>query len=312
MPALKRASGAPDIVVPFPRADLSPRVAPALLALCGGQRRIPARRLTNLGVAAFREWLRSAVRGEGPAVGRIASPPPYEALFDPATSEPLPYEASADLRPLDSSRDCAEMLRDGFGASVARLRDDKGALDWLALLRVDDIYPADADGTRKAYSALRYMFRDVEGTRADLGYRHLVWTPALLLHELGDEARVLLTGTQDHPSDAVEQVMARPLVRASRGVAKMLALMYLDDAGTGLVRGAGADGGKGGLRRGGVRDCVAVLAQCERSYDLSSMSAQQLLDLLPDEGGFKAHRARARKRLAAEARTPAPIAVAAE
>jgi len=293
------------------------RLHPDLLAVLGADAyRVKARRLTALGTEMARAWYNAAKADESLG-GFIVQAPPYALLTDDRYSEALGYDAWIDLRPLNTMRDTAEMVVEGFGANIERLRDDKGALDWITLARVDDLYPARDDGSRKAREPLRYLFRDYKRLASghDMGYRHLVWASTFLMHDLGGRARMFLTTPADKPGDIIEQIMARPLVRSAPGLLEALEAMYYDERADRLVRGAKSVRKKskasGAPRKGGIRDFIDIVRQFQRTCRVSRLTAEQIVALVPDDDVFASHKRRAAKKLRVQARAARAAASAA-
>jgi hypothetical protein len=111
-------------------------------------------------------------------------------------------------------------------------------------------------------------------------YRHLLASPYLIYKQIRPAHQIgmaVLNGPVDKPGDAVEQLAARGDLIGSRAVVEAYTELYYDPSKETNKRGA-AGRGRGSFRRFG-----RVLLQLDRTFDLGSMPASKIRDLLPSE-----------------------------
>src|SRR5262245_8842128 len=119
------------------------------------------RRLTQEGIAHFREWLEKGA----------PAPAPFRLLTAPATSEPVQGAHSIEPRNfasrLELGKYLVEVLRDVPNAQV---RFDAGLWDWLSLIYIDVLAPFGPDGKRNMKQIYRYTLE----LRNRLWSRHIL------------------------------------------------------------------------------------------------------------------------------------------
>lgn len=225
---------------------------------------VTARRLTDEGVAAFREWLASGAAGD----------PPHHLLGGLQTSAPLPVVVGLEQRGFASRYELGSYLADrlaplGFG----QIAFDAGLWDWLTLFWFDAIAPRDNSGRRRLHEMARYS-QDAGSRRWS---RHVVRMSWLSVHTHGTHARYFLSTPLDRHTDVLEQIAGQQEVFGSRAAVALGERLYWDPAGMQLRRGAG---GKTG---GSPRRLSRFMRQIRMTYDPETMTAEQLLELLPPE-----------------------------
>lgn len=227
----------------------------------------PLRRLTESGIAAYREWI---------AAGGSGDPPRY-LLEQDGTSVPLEVPIQVQPRTFASKFDLGQWLVQVLAPlEIRTLRFDRGLWNGLALLLLDQLCPKDAAGVRRILKdrAKYDLSLDDYHKRA----RHLVRTPWWLVREHREAARFMLAGPVHEHGELLEQLVNRQEIAASRPIIGAAASLYWDTS---------ADRPKPGAttrRRGGsVRRLVAVVKQLRLTYDMDAMSPEQILQLLPKE-----------------------------
>jgi len=160
------------------------------------------------------------------------------------------------------------------GIDKSRLISERGFWDWLALCWFEDFCPTKADGTRKKPSASPNYIMSEDYKRR---YRHAVYTTWQLVDMHGRNAEFLLFKEPSVRGELTEQFMARQFYLSCDGVIRAAERLYWDQEAEKLKTGAG------GKSHGSSRRLVAWLQQIEVTYDLFSMNAEQILDLIPEE-----------------------------
>jgi hypothetical protein len=226
------------------------------------------RRLNGEGIAAWCAWLQGRERGD----------PPRHLLDDRATSEPV-FPATALLPRGFANRyefgaHLVELLR---GHEIARVRFEAGLWDWLSLHYFDLVCPVDPAGKRRVGEAVRYAF-DVANHQKRA--RHLVRTAWSLVQQHGESARFMLGGPPHVHGDMVEQLANRQEIIGSRSLIGAASLLYWEEERQTFKVGAAT---RESRRGGTVRRLIDIAMQFKLTYDLDSMTPEQILELLPPE-----------------------------
>ncbi len=108
-------------------------------------------------------------------------------------------------------------------------------------------------------------------------YRHAIRTTYLFVKGYGERVYFMFCNPPDKRGEITEQIAARQDIFGCRGVIEAASSLYFDKLRMSPKRGASAKG-PGTVRRFGI-----VLRQLGRTYDLFSLSEQEVLDLLPAE-----------------------------
>lgn len=223
-----------------------------------------ARRLTESGVSAFRAWIASGAPGD----------PPHDLLQNPETSGPLHGVVDVEARSFASRYELGEYLALRLAPlGYARIAFDAGLWDWLTLFWFDEIAPRDAAGKRRLREGARYS-QDAAGRRWS---RHVVRMSWLSVENHGPHARYFLSTPLDRHTDVLEQIAGQQEVFGSRTVVKLGERLYWD-AGAGELRK-----GAGGKSAGSPRRLSRFMKQIRMTYDPETMTADDLLALLPGE-----------------------------
>jgi hypothetical protein len=152
---------------------------------------------------------------------------------------------------------------------------DKGLWSWLAAFYFNNICPVDGNGKRKINEPAFYVLKDPKNYTKY--YRHLLAYPSRLFSELGDSSRIFLIGTFQKRGEITEQFGAYQEIALNKGILDAANLMYWDERTGNLKRGAA---GKGS---GSARRLVRIIRQYQMTYDLNSMTGQEITALLPVE-----------------------------
>jgi hypothetical protein len=227
------------------------------------------RRLTKPGIAQFREYLNNLRAGS-------TAGPPCALLTDPQASEPFAPERFAEQRAFETRLEAARYLSEVFaGLSASSLEEDIGLWSWLSLFYFDQVCPADTDGARSPGRDYRHILEP--GYR--YGHRHLLGGP-FIVYRLHGEKATLLLGTKIHNENMFHHELAsRQAFISNPAILEAASMLYLDRR-TGRPKRGAQD-----PRRapGTLRRFVDLLLQLDVNYDLYSMNAKAVLDLLPAE-----------------------------
>jgi len=192
---------------------------------------------------------------------------PMSAPFGDVTVEDRQFETRYEM-----GQYLVHIVRD-FERRV--LLNNPGLWNWLAVFWFDQLAPK-RNGSRVVRETARYVY--TPGYRKY--YRHLVLTSWDLCSQHGELSRPLLHTSPDTLSDLLEQVASRQNVVASNAIMRVVYSLYWDPERE-RPKPHAADRNY----RGNVRRLITVLDQFHRTFDLYSMAASEIIELLPKEFG---------------------------
>lgn len=232
------------------------------------------KRFNATGLAAFSAFIDSCTT-DAPL------PWPESALTDPAYS--VPVEAAVPLDPSSFATrfELVEYLDQRFEAAEFRpSRTDRNLWAWIACFYFREICPATKSGAWQPGALPRWIPQSSDWRRY---YRHLVAGPYFIYRAHRDEpkrALALLCQRPGRPGDLVEQLASRQQIVTNPAIMQT-ATNYFVDPSTGQQRRRANSKGAGGARR-----FVDVLNQFDVTWDLSSLSADGLQAMMPQEFPF--------------------------
>ncbi len=159
---------------------------------------------------------------------------------------------------------------------IDNLQRNIGLWSWLSAFFFDSICPINDQGKRKVKDIPLYILNTDEWGRF---YRHLIASPFFMKKELGEISKFYLVGNSDIHGEHFEQLAAQQEYATSTGVIEAALLLYWDEKGGNLKKGARGKRNEQGV----VRRFTAVLRQLDLTYDLNSMTGEHILELLPNE-----------------------------
>jgi hypothetical protein len=229
---------------------------------------IQVRRLTDEGIRQFADYVDKQRAGDQPEL-------PVHLLNDPDTSAEVSPTISLGDEDFATRFDLGAYLVDVIGdENIQHLAGDAGFWSWLALYWFEQLCPEDADGNLKPAMVYNYVLSSNYKHR----YRHAVYTTWQLVNAYGDSSRFLLSRKPSVRGELIEQMMARQYYLSCRGVMEAAAELYWDPEANTFKRGAAARTAPGCVSR-----LVLWLQQIELTYDIFSMTREQILDLMPGE-----------------------------
>lgn len=228
------------------------------------------RKLNDLGIGRFREYIRTG------AVG----PAPVDLLTNVETSAPLAHKISP------GSGDFADRYMFGIYLNTL-LKDfdpqvisgDAGLWDALALHWFDRLAPMQSNGQRTVRKEYHYLL----SSDYRHYYRHLIRSPWQLVRAHGEAAKFVLIAPRETNSplsihgEILEQMGGRQQVLGSRSIMTAANNLYLDPR-KGRPRTGVAGNSRGSARRFGI-----VLRQLDLTYDPAAMEGDALSAILPAE-----------------------------
>jgi hypothetical protein len=222
------------------------------------------------GIQAFQRFLDSCT-------GSAPLPWPESILSDPQYSESIGKAVTVEPRPFNTRFELAEYLHMRFeAAGFVPGRADGGLWAWIACFFFHEICPK-VRGALQPGAAARWIPQSSDWRRY---YRHLVAGPYGIYHAHRDSpqrALALLCQRPGRPGDLVEQLASRQEVVTNKAIMQVATDWFVDPASGQQRRNANRKGA------GGPRRFITVLKQFDVTWDLSSMSPQDLRGRLPTE-----------------------------
>lgn len=227
------------------------------------------RTLTEEGIRGFREYLAGLREG---ATGK----PPRQLLTDAYWSAKLQINIEIEMCPLTTRANAGRYLHEKLQPlSNSRIDSNVPLWSWLSLYFFDELCPVRKDGSRKVAEECRYILN----LDYRLYYRHLLLGPYTAYRLYGESIPLLLYEGVDQMGEAYRELSCRQNLLSNRGVIEAANELYYDEKRNQLKRGAAVTKPKAGS----LRRFIDVVQQLDLTYDLHSMTGEQVLDLLPSE-----------------------------
>lgn len=227
------------------------------------------RRFTRDGMAEFSRRLEAIKAGLGGDIDdRLTLNRAWTELVQPTIQIERPTfqtkrEAGAYLaRVLNPVR--------GPGAAV-----DPGMWTWLSAWFFDSLCPLDSSGVRNVKAEPHYVMSLADGRGRS---EHLLFT-STVVYELAPESKLILEGPITSLAREGHEIGGRLSLLRIRAMPALLDRLYWDDSKNRVKPGASSPGYPGNFRSR-LHRRVDRLA---RTYDLTDLSADRLLQLLGDE-----------------------------
>lgn len=208
------------------------------------------------------------------------SDPPYNLLCDNILTTTFEYEIFVSPRSFENRYELASYFNNLFckerSCVFSSIERDTGLWAWLSLMFFDAISKRADDETWKGGNIANWIPHFQDWKRY---YRHLLAGPSRIYNaHIADPeiTRVILINPPDTPGEVYEQLAARMQHATNPAVLKAAARLYLNRDGR-YKRGAA---GKGA---GSARRLALVLAQLDVTWDLYSLSEEEIIDMLPGE-----------------------------
>jgi hypothetical protein len=227
------------------------------------------RTLTEEGIRSFREYLANLRGG-------VTVKPPRELLTDAYGSAKLQTNVGIERRQFRTRLDAAAYLYERLRSlSSSGIESDVPFWSWLSLYYFDQLCPMRKDGSRRVGEDCRYIL-DLDYRRY---YRHLLLGPYIVYRLYAGNIPLLLWEALDQMGEAYRELSCRQNLYSNRGVIEAANTLYYDEKRAQLKRGAAVRTPKAGS----LRRFIDVVQQLDLTYDLHSMTGEQVLSLLPSE-----------------------------
>ena len=242
------------------------------------------KRLSEIGLERFRGFLDSLTTD-------VPEIQPKSILTDPTTSADLSIAIDIDVtrhfnRRFEAATYLYETLAPLRTPTLMTLEREPGLWSWLALLWFEQLCPPDKNGQFRPGDHSRWIPLLDDPRRY---YRHLLLGPYLMYRAHAATPNLVEPVLCSAPDVATGEVF-RTIVETqqfltSTPVIELIGRLYYNRRTGRLIRGAGTK------RAGGVRRLGDLLSQLDLTFDLHSISIDNLLTLMPDE--FQAMKRRA-------------------
>jgi hypothetical protein len=203
---------------------------------------------------------------------------PEYLLTDESCTEILKQDIDIRQRSFKNRFEVGKFFNEIFAAvEIKDIERDRGLWSWLALFYFEEICDTYPDGSPKPGERARWI-PDIWNFRKY--YRHLLASPFRIYNTYKNEpktALVLLCKPHYRPGEVVEQLSAYQEVVTNSSLIKAATKLYVNDQNDGHKRGVA---GKG---PGSSRRLVDVISQLELTWDLYSLNANEILEILPSE-----------------------------
>lgn len=229
------------------------------------------REFNEAGIQAFRQFL-SECRENSEA------PVPSGLLEDSRLTTIVSPECEIAYRHFTTRRDAANHLANGLAAFPQPLvAASSGIWTWLSLFFFDELCPP-KDGKRAVTNDYRYIF---EPRNSRHFYRHLLFIAWQAQRLAPVHNRLLLDVPFGRLDQVTVEIMKRLYLTRIPCIFEVLDRLYWDDD-RGRVRAGIVS--KDIVRPGDLIHRLPIrMRQLERTYDLMSLNADQLIELLGDE-----------------------------
>jgi len=227
------------------------------------------RRFNELGIERYRNFLHEIKNGDAKNI-------PDSFVTDGYLCDIVNADIKIERKKFDSKDELIRYLYDKISRIQGKnLLYDAGLWSWLSAFYFDSVCPEKSDGSRKVGEDSRYILNAEEWNRY---YRHLLASPTRLFKELGGQAKIYLSGKPDVPGELFEQLASRQEIAACKGVVEAAELLYWDSSKNTIKRGVRGKGA-GTIRR----LAGSAILQFQMTYDLNSMSGDDIIAMLPKE-----------------------------
>jgi hypothetical protein len=201
--------------------------------------------------------------------------PPLEILTDPDYSEAFQDQVKIETLKFESRIHMVKYLSktlDRLNTSISM--ENKGLWNWLSLYYFDQVCPKNLEEKRTPGMDYRHILNT--GYRHK--HRHLLAGPFQVFKMYGEKARFLLDGVVSTENKAHHELAPRQNFITNPGIMGAVDVLYFDKQVNKPKVGAHSK-----TRGGSLFRFITLIQQLELTYDLYSMTAEEILYLLPEE-----------------------------
>ena len=223
------------------------------------------------GMEAFRRFLQQCREQPNCEV-------PYQLLESETHTIKSTYEIDVTPQAFVTKRDAADYFHDVLRPIPAlEVRGNAELWTWLSLLNFDAVCPV-REGKRKVWNDYRYVF---EPNNVRHFYRHLLFVSWRVVELSQDHNRLFLGSRVDQMDAFTTEVLKRLYLTRIPCIFEVLDRVYWDSSKNAARKGV-VDSNR--TKAGDLMHRFPIqIRQLEKTYDLYSLSADQLIELLGDE-----------------------------
>jgi len=231
------------------------------------------RQLNNKGINAFRSYLEDIRDG-------VLKDIPSNFLKNNKFSKVINNEVYLNKIEFDNKFEMAKYLNNNIVEDeyIKNSWSNVGLWSWLSVLFFDKICP-EINGSRSPGEDYRYI---LEVSKVGGGwsrfYRHLIASPVRLYSFHFDNSRVLLSSGFHQSGDLIETFASRREMAGNHTIIRVLNKLYFDSEKNRVKKGSTSYRKPGTHRR-----YQSILDQLGLTYDIQSMTSDDLIALLPNE-----------------------------
>jgi hypothetical protein len=225
------------------------------------------RKLNEQGVEVFRDYINDLRSGADQNI-------PNYLLDSDEYSEDIQFELEITKPEFKSRLEMGVYLVDLFdGLNITPYIGDIGFWSWLALYWFEQLC-SEKEGKLNPSMDYNYILSKNFRHRP----RHAVYMTWQLVTRYGEDCAFMLCKAMSTRGELTEQMMARQENLSSESVMKLANALYFDSETRTFKKGAAARKSAGCVAR-----YITWLEQIKMTYDVFSISADELKDLLPAE-----------------------------
>ena len=227
------------------------------------------RKLNSCGISKFSDFIEDCRSGGKQDI-------PLCLLTDDKSSKSIAINLRVVDKKFVSRFEIGAYLKKVFeGAKIQQLIGDRGFWSWFALLWFDQLCPVSNDGQREVAKEYNFILSKNHWHRP----RHAIYISWQLVNRYDEDVKFMLNREPKIRGELTEQMMSRQQFLFSEAVIRLASMLYYDsNRASGYKRGAAGRDSAGCIAR-----YISWLQQIEVTYDIFSISKEELQELLPSE-----------------------------
>ncbi len=230
------------------------------------------RKFNPAGIEAYKQFI--AVSKENFSAGMPMPKVPDALLLSDSLTSATEYDLPDIPKSFDSKWELGQFIANSIPENrFEHARTDGPMFSWLSALLFDQT-------TKERSEELREERAYIANTGYQHFYRHLILGPYFfysITRDNPERSRILLYSSPDEVSEMLAQFGANRLLYSNRSLQEVLYRLYYDPKTKKMKKGAGNKTG------GASRRFTAYLNQIGINFDLSSISTEQFMTMLPPE-----------------------------
>jgi len=230
---------------------------------------VQIRRFNLKGLEAFSHWLDENRTQPGE--------PPIALLDDPNLTEVAPNLGSIGIKTFTNKYEMGKHVLVALGSNWEAHINDAGLMPWLSLAFHTSTM-LNSKGQLFIGTASRHVLAlDIGWKNYSHCRRHLVRSAVFFIGHYGEKGRVFLAKHPCEASKLEEQVPARIKkgLAYCHSLAEAIYQLYWDEGRETYRRGSRGEG------RGGIVRLIKILEQLDVTFDIQTITGEQLIALLP-------------------------------